>query len=636
MALLQTPLAFLIITWMISSLYGATTTLSTGGADSWNDGTWSSGVPSGSIDAEIASGVQADVNDGSTPSYTGNLFLRDGSKLTVANNATDMNVLGGVNISLHNATLDIDRNVNFSLANIHVTGNGVMELRDLSNNNLPTLAGNISGTGNLYFPGVYQNEALMFAVANDISGGLVFRTSSRSAVVFQAPGSAGQGNVTATTTSSSGYFTWIRLDASNVFADDATLSLSGTEGSNSGMGTSAGAFSSSSLLIMGSNDDTIGSLYVNGFPYGAGNYSGSAGTGIDYVVTWIDGSGNLTVTSSPADASAPTATMTVQDQLGGSATSIYPNEEVYYTVTFSEPIVSLSTADFENADAATISVESVAKVDDLNYTVLVKALEAGTLNLQVAAGAVIKDFFQNTMTVPSADDETLTVQSPPLLKGELGLWKPWANGGTNPLTGSAWSRGDSYRYIFITSGTGQATSTDIADYNNTVQASANSGSASTNLSTVTWKVVGSTATVDAKTNTETDEGVEIGVPVLLLDGFTIMATNNTDLWDGAPSLSSPLYSPSRITPFIDEDGNYRSGWVHTGTGSDGTAYSDEVLGSVRVDNKVRRGSITEANAEHWINRANQTKATNQYFYGMSEVLTIRSTIPPTGTIIRIE
>lgn len=59
------------------------------------------------------------------------------------------------------------------------------------------------------------------------------------------------------------------------------------------------------------------------------------------------------------------------------------------------------------------------------------------------------------------------------LKCEIGLLDLAANGGINPATGSPWQAGDQYRFVFVSSATRDATSTNIADYNAFVQDLAN-------------------------------------------------------------------------------------------------------------------------------------------------------------------
>jgi hypothetical protein len=89
------------------------------------------------------------------------------------------------------------------------------------------------------------------------------------------------------------------------------------------------------------------------------------------------------------------------------------------------------------------------------------------------------------------------------LVSQLGILDLDANGGINPTTGVAWQVGDTYRLAFVTEGTTLATSTDIATYNAFVQNAADNSSTFGNLGSVTWKAIGSTATVNAMANTAT-------------------------------------------------------------------------------------------------------------------------------------
>ena len=51
------------------------------------------------------------------------------------------------------------------------------------------------------------------------------------------------------------------------------------------------------------------------------------------------------------------------------------------------------------------------------------------------------------------------------------------------------------------------------------------------LGSVSWYAIGSTQTVDARTNTLT-RASDVDAPMFLLDGITRIANNNADLWDG--------------------------------------------------------------------------------------------------------
>ena len=97
--------------------------------------------------------------------------------------------------------------------------------------------------------------------------------------------------------------------------------------------------------------------------------------------------------------------------------------------------------------------------------------------------------------------------------------------------------GDKYRLVFVTSGTRDATSANIADYNTFVTnqvtpTSALGLSLTANGLTPTWTAIGSTATVNAKTNTLTDPvaNASTSVPIYLINGNKV-ATGYGDLWD---------------------------------------------------------------------------------------------------------
>ena len=98
--------------------------------------------------------------------------------------------------------------------------------------------------------------------------------------------------------------------------------------------------------------------------------------------------------------------------------------------------------------------------------------------------------------------------------------------------------GTQYRLVFVTSGTRDATSSNINDYNTFVTNQVTGSALATeltnagfNLGTITWKAIGSTSSVDARDNTGTNPS-STGVPIYLIDGNRV-ANNNGDLWDGS-------------------------------------------------------------------------------------------------------
>jgi len=149
------------------------------------------------------------------------------------------------------------------------------------------------------------------------------------------------------------------------------------------------------------------------------------------------------------------------------------------------------------------------------------------------------------------------------LAGELGILAPETLAGNNPATGAPWAVGDQYRLVFHTSATTNAMSTDIATYNGWVQGLADASPLNIGANFgATWKVIGSTAAVDARDNTSTNPTVDgSGHAIFLLDGSTLVANDYADLWDG------------EIQHIINltEQGTEWAYWPWTGTEIDGTA-----------------------------------------------------------------
>jgi hypothetical protein len=182
--------------------------------------------------------------------------------------------------------------------------------------------------------------------------------------------------------------------------------------------------------------------------------------------------------------------------------------------------------------------------------------------------------------------------------------------------------GDQYRLAFVTSTTGVATSTDIADYNSFVTAAANLEPLLIALGT-TWNVIGSTRTVDARDNTSTNP-TAVGVPMYLVND-TKLADNNADLWDG--SLDVPFN--------VNENGDTITGFAFTGTTTDGTPSNNprNSLGFNGVDgiaNSVWLGDSRFAGITWTIGDATSDQTTTLPFRAMSGVLTV---VPEPGSLI---
>ncbi len=173
--------------------------------------------------------------------------------------------------------------------------------------------------------------------------------------------------------------------------------------------------------------------------------------------------------------------------------------------------------------------------------------------------------------------------------------------------------GDKYRLVFVTSTSRNAISTDIADYNDFVQAAADASS----LSALgqTWKAIGSTASVDARDNTNTNPFADgTGEPLYVVDG-TKIAVDYQDLWDG--SILSPLSTT--------ELGSAAPRFVWTGTTSAGLMAPPHGLGL----NNPLHGDSTETTL--WIDRGTIGFITDLLpVYGMSGVITA---VPEPTTVL---
>ncbi|HBO44975.1 MAG TPA: PEP-CTERM sorting domain-containing protein [Planctomycetaceae bacterium] len=169
--------------------------------------------------------------------------------------------------------------------------------------------------------------------------------------------------------------------------------------------------------------------------------------------------------------------------------------------------------------------------------------------------------------------------------------------------------GDQYRLVFLTFDRRYADSSNIEVYNGFVSNVA-AMSVLGDLNT-TWKAIGSTAMVDARTNTGTDPFVSVGVPIYRLDGVRI-ANNNADLWDG--ELLAPIITY--------ETGLHPTGSpeVWTGTTVDGAAHVSESLGNAST-HRVRIG-WSAASGWTWINSGARDYGYLFRFYAISDVLTV--------------
>ena len=177
------------------------------------------------------------------------------------------------------------------------------------------------------------------------------------------------------------------------------------------------------------------------------------------------------------------------------------------------------------------------------------------------------------------------------------------------------SHGDQYRLAFVSTTIRDATSTDIGDYNDHVQAAADAIPALFDLG-ATWTAIGSTATIDARDNTGTNPS-SAGVPIYLLNGMRI-ADTNSDLWDGSIDNAFNIF----------EDGStIGSQTIWTGTGSTGIAFAGFVLGDVSGSSATGRTIATDGT---WVQATNDDSTTGRRVFAISSELTV---VPLPGAFI---
>lgn len=209
------------------------------------------------------------------------------------------------------------------------------------------------------------------------------------------------------------------------------------------------------------------------------------------------------------------------------------------------------------------------------------------------------------------------------LSGQLGVLDVNA---INPATGVQWAEGDTYRLVFVTSGTTVTTSTDITTYNSFVQGLANAAG----LGGANWFVVGSTATVDARDNTNTNPNEDgVGEAILRMDGSFVLANDYADLWNGIND--SHETGQNYLSVHLDENGVERlDERVRTGTAGNGTAAGDgRVLGgSAEATPRVQTGRnyapdfYGNLGDTNWMQDWSEPAANAGRVYAMSDVLTV--------------
>ncbi|MCY4584280.1 MAG: putative Ig domain-containing protein, partial [Chloroflexi bacterium] len=175
--------------------------------------------------------------------------------------------------------------------------------------------------------------------------------------------------------------------------------------------------------------------------------------------------------------------------------------------------------------------------------------------------------------------------------------------------------GGTFRLLFVSSTTRDATSTDIADYNTHVQTAAAAGHTDIRRYSADFTAFGSTATVNARDNTRTTDS-DTDAPIYWLHASATraaVADNYADFYDGTWDDSTGRNENGSV-----ESVSTNSNSVYTGTDANGTTHSSWPLGGSQFARTwyVSSGNVTTG--------ANSTSGEKRLF-GLSPIFKVATT-----------
>ena len=203
-------------------------------------------------------------------------------------------------------------------------------------------------------------------------------------------------------------------------------------------------------------------------------------------------------------------------------------------------------------------------------------------------------------------------------------WTTISEAGIALTTPAGLNPGDQFQFVFLTHDSTNAINSDITYYNNFVNSDA--AGATYSGMTVTWLAIVSTATVNAISQTG-----DANIPVYTVDGMEVASSTTTapgGLWSGS------LLNYIRLS--IDGSQNVAPVW--TGTNAQGTQDGPYYLGNTTttspngpIATQGRAGNTDSS----WITFGvvNEPTRVPAYFYGISTVLTVPSSVPEPSTIL---
>ncbi|MFU8893017.1 MAG: Ig-like domain-containing protein [Luteolibacter sp.] len=283
----------------------------------------------------------------------------------------------------------------------------------------------------------------------------------------------------------------------------------------------------------------------------------------------------------------------------------------------------------DDSTTQTIPVDDPSQVSVADNVLSIKPgelLEANRSYAVLIDSTALRNFSDVGFPGITSDSEWTFTTS--LLGGQLDILDLTANNNINPATGEPWKPGDRFRMVFVSSTNLNPRDTtfpsafgswnSIDTWNAEAQSFANNA-VGQDLSGASWKVLGSTSTVNARDNTKTNPAVHgSGHPIVLIDGKTIVASDFTELWGGE------IWDSITLTEnIIDGVNEVRAPFPLTGTNVFGVNLgSGGSLRDISGGGNIRQGQ--SGNLRGWIDRANYTVSASSNsanpIYAMSDPL----------------
>ena len=347
----------------------------------------------------------------------------------------------------------------------------------------------------------------------------------------------------------------------------------------------------------------LGATFVGvGRPFGSDNFTAPEALGPYYGLSGVFVVAGTTVTSDDATLSALSLS-------GITLSPSFAADTLTYTGSVGSDVTSTTVTATANDDGATVAIVP-ADADD--------TADGHQVALGVGDTAI-------TVTVTAEDGTTTQTYAVTVTRAEAEESAETTVPANWSLVPQGLGVGDRFRLIFISSTTRNGSSSDIADYNTFVQTAAANGHADIQSHSSTFRVVGSTADVDARDNTATTYTADDkGVAIYWLGGNKV-ADEYEDFYDGDWDDEANAK---------DESGNDRymtfvpSLFPITGSDHDGTeaftGLNSRALGSATF---IRIGQPNSSTTGHGPLNSGLTATRNssQPLYGLSGVFVVAGT-----------